>query len=84
MGVKDGADGDMEEGRHLLVRAHAGGTPGPRAPRGSLVGTISRVFSVRSGTARVLLAVFVSVSWMFFSSLLILVNKHILKDLKFP
>jgi hypothetical protein len=83
MGTKEHDDsGDVEDARHLLVRA--GPTPGPRAPRASLVGTISRVFSVRSGTARVLLAVFCSVAWMFFSSLLILVNKHILKDLKFP
>jgi hypothetical protein len=37
----------------------------------------------RSGLVRVLAAVAVAVSWMFVSSLLILLNKHLLKDLKF-
>lgn len=36
-----------------------------------------------AGVIRVLAALGVSVGWMFVSSLLILVNKHILKDLKF-
>lgn len=36
-----------------------------------------------AGALRVLAAFGVSAAWMFVSSLLILVNKHILKDLKF-
>lgn len=37
----------------------------------------------RSGMIRVLLAAAVATGWMFVSGLLIMVNKHILKDLKF-
>jgi hypothetical protein len=39
--------------------------------------------AARSGLVRVLLAVAVACGWMFVSSLLILLNKHLLKDLKF-
>lgn len=55
-----------------------------RAARPSMATQLGRYFSLRSGTARVLLAAMVSIAWMFFSSMLILLNKHILKDLKFP
>lgn len=43
-----------------------------------VTGTVSN-----GGVIRVLAAFGVSASWMFVSSLLILVNKHILKDLGF-
>jgi hypothetical protein len=60
---------------------------GPRTSNGSssfntllskVTGTVSN-----AGVIRVLAALGVSAGWMFVSSLLILVNKHILKDLKF-
>jgi hypothetical protein len=63
---------------------HRAGAVAGRATRPSAVARLSRLLSVRSGTARVVLAAGVSVAWMFFSNFLIIVNKHILKDLKFP
>lgn len=71
MGSKDDLE-DIED-RPLLHRK-----------RETLAAQLSRLLSPRSGPARVAMAAAVSVSWMFFSSVLILVNKHILKDLKFP
>lgn len=56
----------------------------PRQPRSSLTAQIGRAFSLNKGAARAVLAAAVSVAWMFFSSVLILLNKYILKDLKFP
>jgi len=85
MGQKDDEHADdVEEGRQSAAALHrAGAIPG-RSTRPSAVSRISRLLSVRSGTARVLLAAAVSVAWMFFSNFLIIVNKHILKDLNFP
>lgn len=55
------------------------------ARRSSGVSPIQRLTAAtqHSGTVRVMMAVAVAVSWMFVSSLLIMVNKYILKDLKF-
>lgn len=57
----------------------------PRNSNSSLNALLSKVTGSVSnaGVIRVLAALGVSVGWMFVSSLLILVNKHILKDLKF-
>jgi hypothetical protein len=53
-------------------------------PRGALGAQVGRLLAARhTGTGRAVLAAAVSVTWMCFSSLLILLNKHILKDLKF-
>jgi hypothetical protein len=60
---------------------------GPRHSNssGSLKSLVSKVTGAASsaGVLRVLAAFGVSGGWMFVSSLLILINKHILKDLKF-
>ncbi|GBF93366.1 drug metabolite transporter superfamily [Raphidocelis subcapitata] len=72
---------DVEAGK-LLQRQ--GAQAPSRAGRPSLVAAVSRALSVRSGTARVVLAAATAVAWMFFSSFLIMINKHILKDLNFP
>jgi hypothetical protein len=50
-------------------------------PRGGVALHLHRL--QHSGTGRAVLAAGVSVTWMCFSSLLILLNKHILKDLNF-
>jgi hypothetical protein len=60
-----------------------------KGPRNSSSGSLKALVSKVTGTAasagvlRVLAAVGVSCGWMLVSSLLILINKHILKDLKF-
>jgi hypothetical protein len=61
-----------EEQQGLLGRSNGFAVEKPR-PEGA----------ARSGMVRVLLAVAVALGWMFVSSLLILLNKHLLKDLKF-
>lgn len=73
---------------------HSNALPSGKAARNSGSGfnfssglntLLSKVTGSVSNTAaiRVLAAFGVSAAWMFVSSLLILVNKHILKDLKF-
>lgn len=77
---------DIEEGLDAAKTARlqrAGAVPG-HSTRPSLASKLARALGVRSGTARVVLAAAVSVAWMVCSNLLILVNKHILKDMKFP
>ena len=66
----------------LLPGPGSGG--GARTSRISMATQLSHLLSLRSSTARVVLAAVVSVAWMVVSSALILVNKHILKDLNFP
>jgi hypothetical protein len=56
---------------------------GPRSSLSGSMAQLTKLVPMRAGTARVVLAASVSVAWMFFSSVLILLNKHILKDLKF-
>lgn len=78
--------------------ANGGGTAAPKAPPlpspgkplkiPSAVGAVHLVGAMSghgtSGPWRIAAAVAVSITWMTVSSLLILVNKHILKDLNFP
>ncbi|KAI8463840.1 MAG: triose-phosphate transporter family-domain-containing protein [Monoraphidium minutum] len=73
--TQPGANGTPSGGGHGARRPSAGVGAAAR---------ISRALGVRSGTGRVILAAAVAAAWMFFSNLLILLNKHILKDLKFP
>ncbi|KIY94675.1 hypothetical protein MNEG_13286 [Monoraphidium neglectum] len=95
MGQKDDdREDDLESGSKspLLQQRGAPAQPfNPHAPapagpfkRPGAASRIGRLLGVRNGTARVVLAAAVASAWMFFSSLLILLNKHILKDLKFP
>lgn len=77
---------DVEEGLDATKTAKlqkAGAVPG-HSTRPSAVSRVARALKVRSGTARVVLAAAVSLAWMASSNALIIVNKHILKDLKFP
>jgi len=82
---------DGGEGRPLIYsKSGPQGLPVNRTPRQSFVASpnlqqlLTKFFNPRSGTARMVLAASVSIGWMVFSSMLILLNKYILKDLKFP
>ncbi|KIZ00215.1 hypothetical protein MNEG_7751 [Monoraphidium neglectum] len=81
MGAKEDVE-DAEERPLLRPGSPSAGGAG-RLTRAGLAPQLGRALSLRSGTARVVLAAAVSVAWMFVSSLLILLNKYILKDLKF-
>jgi hypothetical protein len=75
------------EGEKVQLLPYSSGK-GPRSNSSSntsLNALLSKVTGTVSnaGVIRVLAAFGVSAGWMFVSSLLILVNKHILKDLKF-
>lgn len=78
-----GAQAESE--RILLLPKSIGKGPRHSNSSGSLKGLVSKVTGAASsaGVLRVLAAFGVSGGWMFVSSLLILINKHILKDLNF-
>ena len=74
-----------DENEQLLPYSSPGKLPRNSNSVSNLNALLSKVTGSVSnhGLIRVLAAFGVSAGWMFVSSLLILVNKHILKDLKF-
>jgi hypothetical protein len=81
--VLDTAAGSAGERAQLLPRSVASQLHSPTKSSSSKLWAAAAARCGGAGVVRVLAAFSVAGGWMFVSSLLILVNKHILKDLKF-